>query len=42
MAEIGQLIARAVKDPSRAREVADQVGALVRRFPAYAEAPVGV
>ena len=42
MAEIGQLIARAVKDPSSAREVADQVGALVRRFPAYAEAPVGV
>jgi len=42
MAEIGQLIARAVKDPASAREVADQVGALVRRFPAYAEAPVGV
>jgi glycine hydroxymethyltransferase len=42
MAEIGQLIARAVKDPASAREVADQVGALVRRFPAYAETPVGV
>ena len=42
MAEVGQLIARAVKDPSSAREVADQVSALVRRFPAYAETPVGV
>jgi len=42
MAEIGQLIARAVKDPASAREVADSVGALVRRFPAYAETPVGV
>ena len=42
MAEIGQLIARAVQDPASAREVADQVGALVRRFPAYAETPVGV
>ncbi|MEY3733845.1 MAG: hypothetical protein RL347_1204 [Actinomycetota bacterium] len=42
MAEIGSLIARAVKDPASAREVADQVGALVRRFPAYAETPVGV
>jgi glycine hydroxymethyltransferase len=42
MTEIGQLIARAVKDPSSAREVADRVGSLVRRFPAYAEAPVGV
>ena len=42
MAEIGQLIARAVKDPSSAREVADSVGALVRRFPAYAETTVGV
>ena len=42
MAEIGQLIARAVKDPGSAREVADSVSALVRRFPAYAEAPVGV
>ncbi len=42
MAEVGRLIARAVKDPSSAREVADQVGALVRRFPAYAETPVGV
>jgi glycine hydroxymethyltransferase len=42
MAEIGQLIARAVKDPASAREVADSVSALVRRFPAYAEAPVGV
>jgi glycine hydroxymethyltransferase len=42
MAEIGQLIARAVTDPASAREVADSVNALVRRFPAYAEAPVGV
>ncbi len=42
MSEIGQLIARAVKEPSSAREVADSVNALVRRFPAYAEAPVGV
>ncbi len=42
MTEVGQLIARAVKDPSSAREVADQVSALVRRFPAYAETPVGV
>ncbi len=42
MVEIGQLIARAVKDPASAREVADQVGALVRRFPAYAETPVAV
>jgi glycine hydroxymethyltransferase len=42
MAEIGQLIARAVKDPASAREVADSVGALVRRFPAYVETPVGV
>ena len=42
MAEVGQLIARAVKDPSSSREVADQVSALVRRFPAYAETPVGV
>ncbi|MFZ4510076.1 MAG: serine hydroxymethyltransferase [Candidatus Nanopelagicales bacterium] len=42
MAEIGQLIARAVTDPGSAREVADSVNALVRRFPAYAEAPVGV
>ena len=42
MTEVGQLIARAVKDPSSSREVADQVSALVRRFPAYAETPVGV
>jgi glycine hydroxymethyltransferase len=42
MAEIGRLIARAVKEPSSAREVADSVSALVRRFPAYAETPVGV
>ena len=42
MAEIGQLIARAVKEPSSAREVADQVSSLVRRFPAYAEDPVRV
>ena len=42
MAEIGHLIARAVKEPSSAREVADQVSSLVRRFPAYAEDPVGV
>jgi len=42
MAEIGQLIARAVTDPASAREVANSVNALVRRFPAYAEAPVGV
>ncbi len=42
MAEIGRLIARAVKDPASAAEVAQEVSALVRRFPAYAEAPVGV
>jgi glycine hydroxymethyltransferase len=42
MAEIGRLIARAVTDPASAREVADSVSTLVRRFPAYAETPVGV
>ena len=42
MTEIGQLIARAVKDPSSADAVAGEVDALVRRFPAYAETPVGV
>ncbi len=42
MAEIGRLIARAVKEPSSAREVAVSVSALVRSFPAYAETPVGV
>jgi glycine hydroxymethyltransferase len=42
MAEIGRLIARAVKDPGSAPEVARDVTGLVRRFPAYAEAPVGV
>ncbi|MBM3686964.1 MAG: serine hydroxymethyltransferase, partial [Actinobacteria bacterium] len=42
MAEIGRLIARAVTDPSGAAEVADEVEALVRRYPAYAQAPVGV
>ena len=42
MTEIGRLIARAVKDPSSADAVAGEVDALVRRFPAYAAAPVGV
>ena len=42
MVEIGQLIARAVKDPASADAVASEVDALVRRFPAYAETPVGV
>ena len=42
MVEIGQLIARAVKDPASAGAVASEVDALVRRFPAYAETPVGV
>ena len=42
MVEVGQLIARAVKDPSSADAVAAEVDALVRRFPAYAETPVGV
>lgn len=42
MTEIGRLIARAVKEPASADAVADEVDALVRRFPAYAETPVGV
>ena len=42
MTEIGRLIARAVKDPATAGAVADEVDGLVRRFPAYAETPVGV
>ena len=42
MVEVGRLIARAVKDPASADAVAGEVDALVRRFPAYAEAPVGV
>ena len=42
MTEIGRLIARAVKDPSSAEAVAGEVDTLVRRFPAYAETPVGV
>ena len=42
MTEIGRLIARAVKDPATAGAVADEVDSLVRRFPAYAETPVGV
>ena len=42
MAEIGRLIARAVTDPASADAVAGEVDTLVRRFPAYAEAPVGV
>ena len=42
MVEIGRLIARAVKEPSSADAVAGEVDTLVRRFPAYAETPVGV
>ena len=42
MVEIGRLIARAVKEPSSADAVAGEVDTLVRRFPAYAESPVGV
>ena len=42
MVEVGQLIARAVKEPSTADAVASEVDALVRRFPAYAETAVGV
>ena len=42
MTEIGQLIARAVKEPASADAVAQEVDVLVRRFPAYAETPVGV
>ena len=42
MVEVGHLIARAVKEPSSADAVAAEVDALVRRFPAYAETPVGV
>ena len=42
MAEIGRLIARAVTDPASADAVAGEVDTLVRRFPAYAETPVGV
>jgi glycine hydroxymethyltransferase len=42
MTEIGRLIARAVTDPSASGEVGAEVEALVRRFPAYAETPVGV
>ena len=42
MAEIGRLIARAVTDPASADTVAGEVDTLVRRFPAYAETPVGV
>jgi glycine hydroxymethyltransferase len=42
MAEIGRLIARAVTQPASADAVAGEVDTLVRRFPAYAETPVGV
>ena len=42
MAEIGRLITRAITDPASADAVAGEVHTLVRRFPAYAEAPVGV
>jgi glycine hydroxymethyltransferase len=42
MAEIGRLIARAVTEPASADAVAGEVDTLVRRFPAYAETPVGV
>ena len=42
MVDVGHLIARAVKEPSSADAVAAEVDALVRRFPAYAETPVGV
>ena len=42
MTEIGRLIARAVTDPGASASVAAEVETLVRRFPAYAETPVGV
>ena len=40
--EVGRLIARAVTDPGAATEVANEVDALVRRYPAYAQSAVGV
>ena len=42
MATIGRLIGTAVTDPAAASVVADEVSALVARFPAYAQTPVGV
>ena len=42
MTVIGQLIGRAVTDPSAASSVAAEVSDLVARFPAYAQTPVGV